>query len=127
MAYSTSTNRSLFRSRHGIIFGVCRGLADYADISVLWVRAGAVVGLVLTGFWPMFLIYLVAAIFLRPAPVIEFASSDDWAFYQNYVTDRRQTLRQLKERCDQLDRRTRRMEDRVTDREYDWNRRFQEG
>ncbi|MGA1204209.1 MAG: PspC domain-containing protein [Opitutales bacterium] len=29
-----SASRTLYRSRKGLIFGVCRGLADYADIHV---------------------------------------------------------------------------------------------
>ena len=83
--------------------------------------------MMLTGFWPMVLIYIVAAIFLKPAPVIEFRDDEDWNFYQAYVSDRKMALRRLSRRCQDLDRRTRRMENIVTDREYDWDRRFQSG
>ena len=121
------TSRTLYRSRRGWIFGICQGLADYADISVCWVRFGAIIAMMLTGFWPMVLIYIVAAIFLKPAPVIEFRDDEDWNFYQAYVSDRKMALRRLSRRCQDLDRRTRRMENIVTDREYDWDRRFQSG
>jgi phage shock protein C len=120
----SSRTRTLYRSRNGLVFGVCRGIADYAEISTIWIRLGTIVAAMLTGFWPIFLIYLLAAIFLRPAPVIEFSNDDDWSFYQSYVADRRRALANLAERCKVLDRRTRRMEDIVTDREYDWDRRF---
>ena len=123
----TQTNRTLYRSRQGWIFGICKGLAEYADISVFWVRLAAIVAVLLTGFWPMVLIYIVAAIFLKPAPVIEFTNDDDWDFYQTYVADRKMALVRLKRRCESLDRRTRRMEAIVTDREFDWDRRFQSG
>ena len=121
------TSRTLYRSRRGWIFGVCQGLADYADISVVWVRIAAIIASMMTGFWPMALLYIVAAIFLKPAPVIEFTDDEDWNFYQAYVADRKTALRRLKHRCEALDRRTRRMETVVTDREFEWDRRFQSG
>ncbi len=110
-----------------MIFGVCLGLADYADISVFWIRVAAVIGGLLTGFWPLVLIYIVAAIFLRPAPVIEFSDDEDWNFYQTYVADRKMALYRLKQRCEALSKRTHRMENIVTNKEYDWERRFQSG
>lgn len=121
----SNTSRTLYRSRKGIIFGICQGLADYADLNVFWVRAAAVIALIITGFWPMVLIYVVAAIFLKPAPVVQFTDEEDWNFYQAYVSDRKMALSRLKRRCEALDRRTRRMENVVTKREYDWDRRFQ--
>ncbi|NBD37957.1 MAG: envelope stress response membrane protein PspC [Verrucomicrobia bacterium] len=120
-------NRTLYRSRRGWIFGVCQGVANYADIPVGWIRLGAVVALLMTGFWPMFLLYIVAAIFLRPAPVLDFSDEEDWNFYQTYVTDRKIALQRLKRRCETLDRRTRRMENIVTNPSYDWERRFHSG
>lgn len=124
--YAQST-RTLYRSRQGMIFGVCQGLADYAEIRVLWVRVAAIIATLFTGFWPIVLIYIVAAIFLKPAPVIEFSSDEDWNFYQTYVADRKMALLRLKRRCETLDKRTRRMENIVTNKEYDWERRFQLG
>lgn len=123
----SNTSRTLYRSRRGWIFGVCQGLAEYADISVFWVRFAAFIALLFTGLWPMVLIYIVAAIFLKPAPVIEFTNDEDWDFYQTYTADRKRALLRLKKRCEVLDRRTRRMENIVTKREYDWDRRFQSG
>ena len=127
MSTKSHTTHTLYRSRSGMIFGVCQGLADYADLPVFWVRFGAVVGGFLTGFWPLVLIYIVAAIFLRPAPVIEFTDDEDWNFYQTYVSDRKMALYRLKKRCEALSKRTRRMENIVTNKEYDWERRFQSG
>ena len=123
----SNTSRTLYRSRRGWIFGVCQGLADYADINVLWVRLAAFIAATFTGFGPIILVYIVAAIFLKPAPVIEFTDDEDWNFYQAYVADRKMALRRLKRRCENLDRRTRRMENIVTDREFDWDRRIQSG
>jgi len=123
----SQSTRTLYRSRCGLIFGVCRGIAEYAEISVFWVRFGAILACLFTGFWPMVLLYIAAAIFLKPAPVIAFTDDEDWDFYQSYVTDRKRALWRLKRQCESLDRRTRRMETIVTDKAYDWERRFQSG
>ncbi len=124
---NTTSSRTLYRSRKGWIFGVCQGLATYAEISVVWIRVAAFAGLMLTGFWPLFVIYIVAAIFLKPAPIMEFRDEEDFSFYHNYMSDRRMALSRLKQRCQTLDKRARRMENIVTNREYDWDRRFESG
>ena len=36
---ATEYRRGLYRSRRGIICGVCRGVAEYLDFSVFWTRA----------------------------------------------------------------------------------------
>lgn len=40
----------LYRSRDGIIAGVCAGLAEYLDLSVFWVRVVTVALLLCSGF-----------------------------------------------------------------------------
>ena len=59
----------LYRSRNGILFGVCRGLAEYFDLSVFWTRVVGVIILVCTGLWPITGIYLLAALLMKPAPL----------------------------------------------------------
>lgn len=119
-----STHRSLYRSRSGMIFGVCKGLANYADISTFWIRLAAVITLFLTGFWPIVIIYIVAAIFMKPAPRIAPENVEDWEFYNSYATDRKMALLGLRKKFDGIERRTRRLESIVTSREFDWERRL---
>ena len=102
-------------------------MANYSDICVTWIRVAGIAALFLTGFWPLFVLYIVAAIFLKPAPVVEIKTDEDWNFYHAYVSDRKMALSRLKRRCEALDKRTRRVENVVTKREYDWDRRFQSG
>ncbi|MFH1138048.1 MAG: envelope stress response membrane protein PspC [Pseudomonadota bacterium] len=116
-----------YRSRGGMILGVCRGLADYFNLPVFWVRAGAVAVLVITGFWPVLGIYLLAAFFMKPEPVIPFRSEDEHEFYNSYASSRKMALNRLKKTFDNLDRRLGRMEDRVTAKEFDWERRLRRG
>ena len=42
-----------YRSRKGIILGVCRGIAEYFDFSIFWTRIIAVALLLISGFWPV--------------------------------------------------------------------------
>ena len=70
MEYSHSPRRPrLHRSRHEMILGVCRGLADYFRIPAFGVRAAALVLLIGTGFWPIGALYLLAALILKPEPI----------------------------------------------------------
>ena len=124
---SYSQRRGLYRSRSGAILGVCKGLARYFDFSVFWVRFIAVMVLLLSGRWPAVGIYLIAALMMKPEPLRSFANQDEQDFYDTYMDSRRRTARQLRRRYENLDRRIRRMEDRVTSREYDWESRMSSG
>jgi len=118
--------RTLYRSRNGLIFGVCRGLADYLNVSANWMRIGLVVMFVFTGFWPMVIAYLAAALLMKPEPMVPFRSEDDAEFYQSYAGSRTSGLQRLKRSFDSLDRRIQRMEHIVTSREYSWDKRMNE-
>ena len=114
----------LYRSRSGMIMGVCRGIAEYFDISVFGVRAVAVALLIFTGLWPVVGIYLLAALIMKPEPVVPIQGEADQEFYNSYTTSRTAAVSRLKRTFDNLDRRLNRMEDLVTSRERDWERRF---
>ncbi len=120
-------DRSLYRSRHGWIFGICRGLADFTAISVTWIRIIFITFFIFSGFFPIVLIYLIAAIFIPPEPMLNFESDEETEFYNSYITSRNMGVSRLKRKFDSLEKRTRRMETIITAREYDWNRRFESG
>ena len=79
----------LYRSRNGAILGVCRGIAEYFDFSVFWARAIAVLLLLLTGFWPITGLYFLAALLMKPEPVIPIHSEREQEFYDSYVHSRK--------------------------------------
>lgn len=116
--------RRLYRSRHGMIFGVCQGLSDYSGISTFWIRLAAVIILLGTWFFPAIAAYVLIAIIMKPEPAVPFASAEDEEFYGSYTSSRRAALQRLKRTMDRLDSRIRRMENVVTSREYDWERRL---
>lgn len=125
--YPTTARRKLYRSRDGMIFGVCRGFADYAEISVFWIRVIMIVLFIFTGFFPIVFLYLGAAIFIKPEPAMAPPTEDDWEFYNSMAADRSMGVARLKRKFEQLERRTRRMESAVTAREFDWEERLRTG
>ena len=119
-----TNNRGLYRSRQGLIFGVCRGIAEYFDFSVTWIRFLAIFLLLVTGIWPVAGLYFIAALIMRPAPVIPIHSEDEQEFYDSYTHSSRQAVNRLKRKYQNLKRRIQRMEDIVTSPEFDWEDRF---
>jgi len=116
--------RGLYRSRNGVILGVCRGLAEYFDFNVFWLRAGAVFLLMLSGLWPVVALYFVASLLMKPEPVRSIETEEDQDFYDSYIHSRRSAARRLKRRYENIERRIRRMEDTVTSREFDWEQKI---
>ena len=60
--------RSLYRSRKGLLFGVCRGFAERFSLSVFWTRIIVLIAFIFTGFWPVGVVYLAAALLLKREP-----------------------------------------------------------
>lgn len=114
----------IYRSRDGVVFGVCKGIAEYFDFSIFWVRMAIIITLIFSGFWPVIGVYLVAAFFMKPEPVKPVKSEEEREFYDQYVNSPKSAAARLKRKFQELERRIRRMEDEVTAREYDWEKRF---
>jgi len=114
----------LYRSRRGMLLGVCQGLAEALGISVFSVRFVVFFGILFTGVWPGLVLYVLAALLMKPAPVLDAQSQGEREFYHSYATSRSLGLSRLKDQFDRLERRIRRMEDVVTSRDFSWQRRF---
>jgi len=114
----------MYRSRDGVILGVCRGIAEYFDFSVFWVRAVAASALILSGLWPVTALYCIAALLMKPEPVRPILSEEEQEFYDGYLSSRKRVYQRLKTKHDGLERRIQRMEDTVTAREFDWDQRL---
>jgi len=121
--YSQLSRGAIYRSRNGIIFGVCRGLAEHFDFSVFWTRTIAVVFFLVSGFWPAIGLYLIASLLMKPAPVVAIENEAEQEFYNSYANSRHLAARRLKRRYENLERRIQRMEHKVTAREFDWEHR----
>lgn len=115
-----------YRSRNGVIVGVCRGLAEHFDFSVFWMRIIFVVAMVFTGFWPAVAGYVLAALLMKPEPLLPPANVEEEEFYRSYTGSRSMAVQRLKRTFDSLDRRIQRIESIVTTRGYDWDKRLDE-
>lgn len=118
--------RGLYRSRNGRLLGVCRGLAEYFDLPVFWVRTFTVLLVLFTGLWPGLALYFVAALLMRLEPVVPVSSESEREFYNAYASSRAGALARIRDKFERLERRIRRMEDVVTSKDYSWERRFNE-
>ncbi len=116
--------RKLYRSRSGIIFGVCRGVADFFGFSVFWIRLITLVLFLFTGFWPTAVLYIVAALVMKPEPIIISVNASEQSFRDDRMYSREMAADRVKKRCDNLARRIQRLEHTVTTPEYDWERRL---
>lgn len=74
--------RGLYRDReNGWIFGVCAGIADYANFNVMPVRVITVLSLMLF-FIPTVLIYIAATLLLREKPLIYSGRRAEYDFWR---------------------------------------------
>jgi len=124
MARFETKQGGIYRARDGVFLGVCKGLAEYFDFSVFWVRIAFVLVFIFSGFWPVIGVYLVAAFFMKPKPIRPINDEGEREFYDSYVNSPQSAAQRLKRKFEELERRLRRMEDEVTNKEYDWERRF---
>ena len=123
----TGGRRSLYRSRNGMILGICRGLADKYDVPVFWIRAGVVFLMITTTFWPVILVYFGIGFYLKPEPVIPFSTESEDEFYNSFTNSRSMAVHRLKKEFDQLQNRLHRMENVVTSKEFNWDMKMKEG
>lgn len=118
------SNLGLYRSRDGWVFGVCKGIADSRGFSVTITRILALTIMLLSWVVPFLIGYFALAILLKPAPEPRY---DDWneeKFDDTLAYSRGAALNSLKSSFDRLDDRIRRMESRVTDKDFDWDERL---
>jgi phage shock protein C len=99
-------------------------LADYFDFSVFWIRAIAVILFIFTGFWPVVGIYLLAALLMKSGSVKDDATGTQYRSGRRYRSMGNDTTDRLKRKWKHLEKRIRRMEDKITSREFDWHSRF---
>jgi phage shock protein C len=104
--------------------GVCRGIAEYFDFSVFWVRVVALALFFFTGFWPTAVVYFLAALLMKPEPVIPIENADEEEFYDSYVRSRQMASDRIKRRYQNLERRIQRLEHTVTTPEFNWEKKL---
>ena len=95
--------------------GVCAGIADYSGIDVTVVRIGLVILTIATGFAWTILVYLVAG-WMAPRKPMELYEQkpEDKKFWQQVRTSPRRTVREVRAKFREIDRRLADVETYVT-------------
>ncbi|MBW2514908.1 MAG: PspC domain-containing protein, partial [Deltaproteobacteria bacterium] len=83
--FRSSHKRGLYRSRNGIILGVCQGLANYFDLKAFWIRVIVLIFFFASGVWPVLVLYFVASLLRKPVPVRPIESEGEQEFYDSYT------------------------------------------
>jgi phage shock protein C len=100
--YTRLSRNGIYRSRSGLILGVCKGLAEHFDFSVFWTRVIALILLFVAGFFPAIGLYLLAALLMKPEPVIPVGNPAEKEFYDSYTYSRQGAVQRLKRRYENL-------------------------
>lgn len=122
MRTADSYRRGFYRSDNGVLLGVFAGLGERFDLSVKGLRLAGIIGLILTGLWPLIGLYLLAALLMKPA---RSGRSTRWSRFSRSKRDSSERSDYRKSEAQEaMDHRLRNLEDVVTSKEYDWDRRF---
>ena len=118
--------RRLYRNpKRGWIAGVCAGLADYFGVGTGLVRVLVLVSLMIFTV-PTFIAYLIAAMLLERRPEAMQASREEEAFWRSVRLEPSRTARDLARKFQDMERRLRAAEAKVTSSEFKLRRQFRD-
>jgi len=122
----TGSRYRLYRDPgHGLLAGVCAGIADYLGVERIVIRLGFVVALVFFVV-PAALAYIVLAVALPKRPPALRMSEEEAVFWRGVATAPDDTLAGLRRHFGDLEARIRAMERQVTSGEHDLRRQFRD-
>jgi phage shock protein C len=118
--------RRLYRNpKRGWIAGVCAGLADYFGLSPGLVRLVMLISLIAFTL-PTFVAYVIAAMVLERRPESMQASREEEAFWRSVRLEPSRTAHDLARKFQDMERRLRAAEAKVTSSEYKLRRQFRD-
>ena len=121
-----SSRQRLYRDgRRAWLAGVCAGIADYFGVSVGLVRFLTFLSAIFFTM-PTVFGYLVAALVLRRKPEHLYASGEEEAFWRGVRLEPSRTAHDLVRKFEELERRLRAAEARVTSSEFRLRRQFKD-
>jgi len=103
------------------ISGVCAGIADYFGIDPMMVRISAVL-IALFGGGIIIIGYILLAIFLSAKPIDMFESAKEGEFWKSVRTEPTNTVRDIRHKFRDIERRLRAAEAHVTSPQYNLHR-----
>jgi phage shock protein C len=67
-----------YRSRKGLLLGVCKGIAQHFDLSVFWTRVIVFLTFWFTGLFPVAVLYIAAALMMKREPIYPTGYDPEW-------------------------------------------------
>jgi len=112
--------------KNGKILGVCAGLSDYTGIDPTVIRICAVLGLISPAGGVVFIAYILMCWLLDDKPEDMFESKAQDAFWKAVRTQPKNTIRDVRHKFREIERRLRAAEAHVTSREYSLHKEFED-
>ncbi|WP_138378826.1 envelope stress response membrane protein PspC [Luteithermobacter gelatinilyticus] len=118
-------NKFYLDKRNGKIAGVCAGLADYFGLDVTLIRIVTLICLFFFG--PVILVgYILLAWLVDPRPDDLFHSEKESEFWKNVRVKPHNTVRDIRHKFREIERRLRAAEAHITSREYKLQKEFRD-
>lgn len=119
-------NRLYKIPQEGRIMGVCAGVADYFDVRPGIVRLLAILGLLMTGFFPTFFIYVLLGFILETKPTEIMSNPEEDKFWQKARTKPSYTKVDMQARFHNIEKRAQRLEAYMTSKQFKLQRELKE-
>lgn len=100
---SASRTKFYLDKQNGKISGVCAGIADYTGVDATWIRVGAVLLTLATGW--VILAYFVIAWVAEKKPYGLYDSPDDAKFWQGVRSNPKRSTAEVRSKFRDIDRR----------------------
>ncbi len=119
-------NRLYLDKKNGKICGVCAGIADYTGIDTTIIRVVAILGLFSPASGVVVIAYFLMCWLVDPKPSDLFESKEEDDFWKGVRTQPKNTIRDVRHKFREIERRLRAAEAHVTSREYKLNKEFED-
>ncbi len=119
-------NKLYLDKKNGKICGVCAGLADYTGIDITIIRIVAILGLISPASGVVVIAYFLLCWLVDAKPKDLFESKAEDKFWQGVRTQPKNTIRDVRHKFREIERRLRAAEAHVTSREYKLNKEFED-
>ncbi len=119
-------NKLYLDKKNGKVCGVCAGIADYSGIDRTVVRIVAILGLISPASGVVIIAYCLMCWLLDPKPSDMFESKEEDEFWKGVRTQPKNTIRDVRHKFREIERRLRATEAHVTSREYNLHKEFED-
>ncbi len=118
-------NKLYLDKKNAKICGVCAGIADYTGIDSTIIRIVAILGLLSPASGIFFIAYFLMCWLVDSKPADLFESKEEDEFWKGVRTQPKNTIRDVRHKFREIERRLRAAEAHVTSREYSLHKEFE--